>query len=384
MNNFYFNNPTKVYFGRRMIQNLASIVSNYNNILVVYGKSSAKSNGIFKIVNSQLQDKKLIILENIKPNPTLEKIYEGINLCKSNNVDLVIGVGGGSVCDSAKLIAVGATLQEIDDVWDRLIIKRDYSDSIACGVIITSPGSGTEMSDSVVITNSATREKRNTGGPQFFPKFCIIDPEYTFTLSNKQMAFGCVDAFVHLCEIYFSEPSENNLTDYLLEATMRCLIDNINAYLLNADDYNARSNIMWCSTMAMNGILKCCKKGDWFSHTLEHEISGEYPEIAHGEGLAAIYPSYLRLLASKGYKKLLQFAINVYSFNYENETDNVDGAIDMVEKLFFGLGCKLILNNIDVEIIANRMKNIISHFSEFNLNDVRNILWKCTDSVSST
>lgn len=377
MNNFYFNNPTKVYFGRRMIENLASIVSDHINILVAYGKSSAKTNGLYDEIRVQLHNKNVVFLNNVEPNPTLEKIYEGIHLCKKYNVDLVIGVGGGSVCDSAKLIAAGATMQSFDEIWNALIIKRVHSDSIASGMIITAPGSGTEMSDSVVITNSETREKRNTGGCQFFPKFCIIDPEYTYTLPKQQMAFGCVDTFVHLCESYFSEPTENNMTDYLIEAAMKCLIDNINMYLSNPDDYNARSNIMWCSTMAMNGILKCCKRGDWFSHALEHEISGEYPNIAHGEGLAAIYPNYLRFLADRGYRKLVQFAENVYGFTSGNDSKNVNDAIDMVEDLFRNLGCKSKLNNIDIERITSRMENIIYNFPDIDTDDTRNIVKNC-------
>lgn len=362
-----------------MIENLASIVYNHINILVVYGKNSVKKNGLYDEIRVQLQNKNVVFLNNIEPNPTLEKIYEGIYLCKKHHVDIVIGVGGGSVCDSAKLIAAGATLQSCDEVWNALVVKREHSDSIATGMIITAPGSGTEMSDSVVITNSETREKRNTGGYQFFPEFCIIDPEYTYTLSKKQMAFGCVDTFVHLCESYFSEPAENNVTDYLIEATLKCLTENIKLYLSNPIDYNSRSNIMWCSTMAMNGVLKCCKKGDWFSHVLEHEISGEYPEIAHGEGLAVIYPNYLRFLAGRGYGKLVQFAKNVYGFTSENDSKNVDDAINMVEDLFRNLGCESRLKNIDIERITSRMEMVLSHFPDIDIDATRNILKNCIE-----
>ena len=375
MTSFYYYNPTRVYFGRRMIKNLRSMVSEYNNILFVYGQDSIKRNGLYAEVMCELEDKNVMEFGGVMPNPTTDMINNGVSLCRKNDIDFVVAAGGGSVCDSAKLIAAGACLDENDDFWDEFFVNgKPVKISLPTGIIITAPGSGSEMSCSAVATNPVTMEKRNSGGEGLYPLFCIIDAEYTYSLSAEQMACGCVDAFVHLCETYFSTPDEPNLSDYMLEAVMKCLIDSALDMIDNPNQYRARANIMWCSTVAMNGIVKCCKRGDWFTHVMEHEISGEYPEIPHGAGLAALYPQYLKLLADAHYEKLVRFAKNVWGISGGNDDDIVSEAVRKTENFFKNIGADCNLPAINTDIISGRMEKHIRNYPNIKAEDIRQIL----------
>lgn len=258
MNNFIFYNPTKIFFGKGSISNLSTEIDLYKNILVTYGGSSIKKNGIYDEAISILKSKEKNVYElsGITPNPRLDKVYEGIKICKDNNIDFILAIGGGSVIDCSKAIAMGA---ETDiDVWDFYTKKETPKKTLPLGVILTISATGSEMNPSSVITNWETKEKLGTTSQN--PKFSILDPTYTYTVPKNQMIYGSIDILAHLFEQYFSRPDEENLTDSLCETAIKTVIKNLDIALKNPQDYNSRANLMWCSTMALNRILGVRKR----------------------------------------------------------------------------------------------------------------------------
>ena len=258
MDNFMFYNPTKVFFGKGSINNLAKEINIYKKILVTYGGSSIKKNGIYDEAISILksQSKEIYELPGITPNPRLDKVYEGIKICKENNIEFILAIGGGSTIDCSKAIAMGA--KSNIDVWEYYKKKSSPTETLPIGVILTLSATGSEMNPFSVITKWETNEKLDAVSES--PKFSILDPTYTYTVPKNQMIYGAVDTIAHLFEEYFSLPDEENLTDSLCETTIKTVINNLEIALKNPQDYNAKANLMWCSTMALNGILGVRKR----------------------------------------------------------------------------------------------------------------------------
>lgn len=258
MNNFIFYNPTKIFFGKGSITNLSAEINCYKNILITYGGGSIKKNGIYDDVIKILKSKgkNICELSGITPNPRLDKVYEGINICKENNIDFILAIGGGSTIDCSKAIAMGA--KNDIDVWEFYQKKSVPQNILPIGVILTISATGSEMNPSSVITNWKTNEKLSTASE--YPKFSILDPTYTYTVPRNQLIYGAIDTLSHLFEQYFSLPDKENLTDSLCEATIKTVIKNLDIALKNPKDYNARANLMWCSTMALNRVLGVRKR----------------------------------------------------------------------------------------------------------------------------
>ena len=331
---FNYYNPTKIYFGKTSLNNLKDELKNYGKtILLVYGKNSIKKNGLYdKIITiSKEADKKVIELAGIKSNPTYKQMMEGARLVRENNVDLILGVGGGSVIDCSKAISVSAYCN--GDPWERYWVNFEEIDNkiIPVGAVLTMAGTGSEMNGGSVITNE---EKMLKNGRVFssdvYPKFSILNPEYTYTVPKYQMISGIFDTLSHLMEQYFSG-DDNNTTDYILEGVMEALIDNARVALNNPEDYEARSNIMWCTTIGLNTITGVSKTQDWEVHMIEHQL-GAYTDCAHGIGLAIISVPYYKYIYKYGLDKFVRFAKKIWKIDDKNLTKD-EIAIAGIEKL---------------------------------------------------
>lgn len=314
---FEFHNPTKIYFGKTALDNLSAELSNYGeNILFVYGKNAIKKIGLYDKVIDILKssDKNVIELAGIKPNPSYNQLLEGARLVRENNIDLILAVGGGSTIDCAKGISVSAYCD--GDPWQKYWIDGETVTNkiVPVGSVLTMAGTGSEMNGGSVITNEEKMLKNGrVFGPNVYPKFSILNPEYTFSVPEYQMASGIFDTMSHLCEQYFSG-TDDNTTDYLIEGVMKSLIHSARIAMDNSQDYEARSNIMWCATLGLNYITGLSKTQDWEVHMIEHQI-GAYTDCAHGAGLAAVSVSYYKYICQFGIDKFVRFAKNVWDVN---------------------------------------------------------------------
>ncbi|GLC80720.1 iron-containing alcohol dehydrogenase [Lacrimispora brassicae] len=331
---FTFYNPTKIYFGKTALDNLYGELANYGNtVLLIYGKGSVKKLGIYDKVIEILQavGKKVVELPGIKSNPTYVQMMEGARLVRENNVDLILAVGGGSVIDCAKGISVSAYCE--GDPWQRYWINFEDVDNkvVPVGSILTMAGTGSEMNGGSVITNEAEMIKGGRVYPSNVnPKFSILNPEYTYSVPKYQMVSGIFDIMSHLMEQYFTG-DDDNTTDYIIEGVLKSLIRNARSALQNPQDYEARSNIMWCATMGLNTITGLSKEQDWEVHMIEHQL-GAYTDCAHGVGLAVISVPYYRHIYKYGMDKFVRFAKKVWEVDITNMTAE-EAALAGIEKL---------------------------------------------------
>ena len=316
--NFTFYNPTKIYFGKDSISNLKNELLNYGkNILLVYGGGSIKRTGIYDKVISILKevDKNIFELPNVLPNPLYTKVLEGARMVRDNSIDLILAVGGGSVIDCSKGISASSYCLE-EDPYQKYWINQKPVDTkvVPVASILTMVGTGSEMNGGSVITNEELKLKKGrVFGPNLYPKFSILDPTYTLTVSEYQMKSGIFDTLSHLMEQYFSGNDEN-VSDYLIEGLMRSLISNAKVACKDPQNYQARSNIMWIATLALNTLVGLGKTQDWEVHSIEHQL-GAYTNCAHGMGLAAISIPYYKFVYKYGLDKFAQFATNVWMIN---------------------------------------------------------------------
>lgn len=331
---FNYFNPTKIYFGKSAVSNLTDELNNYGkNILLLYGKNSIKKIGLYDEVVKILKDNDKIVTElsGVKSNPSYSSVLEGAKLVRENNVDLILAVGGGSVIDCAKAISVSAYCE--GDPWQRYWINFEEINNkiVPVGSILTMAGTGSEMNGGSVITNEEVMIKNGrVYSSDVYPKFSILNPEYTYSVPEIQMVSGIFDTFSHLCEQYFSG-TDDNTTDYVIEGVMRSLINSAKAALKNPKDYEARSNIMWCATIGLNTITGLSKEQDWEVHMIEHQL-GAYTDCPHGVGLAIISVPYYKHIYSYGKSKFVRFAKNVWDIDTENLTDD-EAALMGIDKI---------------------------------------------------
>ena len=311
---FNYYNPTKIYFGKTALDNLKGELENYGkNILLVYGKGSIKSIGLYdkvmEILNSN--DKNVTELSGIKSNPTYKQVLLGASLVRDNNIDLILAVGGGSVIDCSKAISVSSYCE--GDPWTKYWEEFKPVDNriVPVASILTMTGTASEMNAGSVITNE---EKMIKGGrvftPDVNPKFSILNPEYTYSVPKYQMVSGVFDIMSHLMEQYFSG-DDDNTTDYVIEGVMESLINSARKAIVNPEDYEARSNIMWCATLGLNTVTGLSKEQDWEVHNIEHQV-GAYPDCAHGVGLAIVSVPYYKHIYKNGIDKFVRFATKVW------------------------------------------------------------------------
>lgn len=321
---FEFYNPTQVFFGRSAMQQLAGLLGQYGpNVLLAYGGGSIRSNGVYDQVMAALRQARKTVTEfsGIMPNPTYAKVLEGGALARACQADLILAVGGGSVIDCAKAVAVAAT--EEDDIWTKYWVEKRPLDKepVPVGAVLTMVGTGSEMDGDSVVTNQETKVKTSCWDYSLYPQFAILNPEFTFSVSEYQMVSGIFDIMSHIMEIYFSPDDEDNISDDLAEAILRNVIRSTAAALKDPQDYTARSNLMWASSLALSGLLSPSKVEDWEVHQIQHQL-GAYYDCAHGMGLAAVSPAYYRLVCPYGLPRFKRFAVNVWGIDPAGKTDH--------------------------------------------------------------
>ena len=323
MNNFIFQNATKVYFGKGCVKEyLVCLTKNANTVLLAYGGGSIKSNGVYDEVTGMLKEagKTVVEFDRIMSNPTYAKVQEGAKLARENRVDMILAVGGGSVMDCCKAVSLAARYD--GDIWEDFWARPGVMDfePLPLGVIVTVAGTGSECNGGAVITNEEKKIKTGRDYPKLNPRCALMDPTYTYSVPKGQMVSGSFDILSHIMETYFSEPNEDNVSDDIMEALMKSVIRNLRAAIRNPEDYTARSNLMWDSTMAENRVIKMGKRCDFQCHNMEHQL-GAYTDCNHGCGLAVLHPVYYRHIYKEGLSKFVRFAENVWGIARDGASD---------------------------------------------------------------
>lgn len=320
MNNFEFYNPTKIMFGKGQVEKIGKKVSEYGkNVLLTYGGGSIKRFGLYDKVISLLERENLNIFElgGIESNPRLSSVKEGVEICKENNIDFILAVGGGSTIDASKAISVG--YYHNGDLWKMIENDGKFEKGLPLGTILTLAATGSEMNANAVITNWDKKEKKAIHGSKY-PDFSILDPENTYTVPKNYTVFGIVDIAAHVFEQYFSHTEATYLVDSWAEDILKNLIKKSSVVLSNPEDYDARADIMLAGTMALNGLIGMGKEQDWASHAIEHAVSAVY-DIPHGAGLAIIFPNWMKYVLDEGEDKFVQYGIEVFDIDPAGKTD---------------------------------------------------------------
>ena len=367
MNSFSYRCPTRMVFGKDSIAKVAQEIkaAGGTNVLMVYGGGSIKKNGIYDQVTGILKAEgiRYTELSGVKPNPRLDFVLKGIEVVKTQKIDFLLAVGGGSVIDSCKAISFGSVIPSNKNIWtDYFMVKGcTIPKGISLGVVLTIPAAGSEMSNSCVITNNETNNKRGLNSENNYPTFAIMDPQVCFSLPNFQTACGAADMFSHLMERYFSNTPDVAITDALIEATMRIILQYGPLALKDPTNYNYREQLMFAATMAHNNLFGCGREQDWASHWLEHELSGQY-DIAHGAGLAIMIPAWMKYVNKANPMRFVQFATRVMgSAIPDTDTEAlIQDGIDRLENWFKTLGLPTRLSQLnigdkDFEALASRM-----------------------------
>lgn len=323
LGNFKYSNPTKLYFGEDSLNNLKEELAGYGkNVQLAYGGGSIKKNGIYDQVVAVLKECGKEIFEDggVMPNPTVEKLAEGCQIARDNQVDFILAVGGGSVCDYSKAVSVSAYCE--DDPWEKYYIRFEdvTCKTIPVGCVLTMVGTGSEMNGGAVITNHEQKLKiGHVFGDNVFPKFSILNPKFTYSLPKYQMVSGYFDIMSHILEQYFSG-EDDNTSDYIAEGLLRSLITSSKAAVKNPEDYEARSNIMWTATWALNTLIAMGKTTDWEVHMLGQAV-GAHTDATHGMTLSAVSIPYYRYIMADGLQKFKRYAVNVWNVNPAGKTD---------------------------------------------------------------
>lgn len=324
LGNFSYCNPTKLYFGDDSLRFLSEELHKYGpNVVLIYGGGSIKKNGIYGEVTRILQEsgKNVAEIAGVMPNPTLAKLYEGIEITRSHHADLLLAVGGGSVCDYAKAVSVSVNCEE--DPWEKYYLRFEEPacETLPVGCVLTMVGTGSEMNAGAVITNQETEQKIGHvfADERIMPKFAILNPRYTLTLPRYQMVSGIYDIFNHICEQYFSG-EDDNVSDYISEGLMRAVLHASRIANRDPQDYEARSNLMWTATWALNTLVSRGKSTDWMVHMIGQSV-GAYTNATHGMTLAAVSLPYYRHILPYGLQKFKRFAVNVWDVDPSGKTD---------------------------------------------------------------
>lgn len=352
LGNFSYCNPTRLYFGEKALDRLGGELDQYGSkVLLAYGSGSIKKSGLYDQILEILQahEKEVIELPGIMPNPTVEKLYEGCELARTHDVDLILAVGGGSVCDYAKALSVSAWCEE--DPWDKYYLRMEDVDNriLPVGCVLTMAGTGSEMNGGAVITNHEQKLKiGHVFRDNVFPKFAILNPKLTYTLPKYQMVAGCYDIMSHLMEQYFSG-TDDNTSDYIMEGLMKSLIHSSRIAAENPEDYEARSNIMWIATWALNTLVAKGKSTDWMVHMIGQSV-GAYTNATHGMTLSAVSMAYYRHICPAGLAKFARFARNVWEIEAADKTveELAEAGLQAMENWMKELGLVLHLKELGV------------------------------------
>ncbi len=388
MKNFVYYTPTEVVFGKGSESKVGSLVKQFGGkkVLLHYGGKSAERSGLLGRVCGALDAEcvEYVKLGGVVPNPRLSKVYEGIELCKKEGVDLILAVGGGSVIDSAKAIGLG--LMYDGDVWDFFVGKAKAESGFPVGAVLTIPAAGSEMSCSCVITKEDGAEKRSYDDDIIRPKFAVMDPELTYSLPAYQTACGVVDIMMHTMERYFSHEDDMMLTDEMAEAILRTVKDCACKVLKNPGDYRCRAQIMWAGSLSHNGLTGCGTVGDFASHRLEHELSGLY-DVAHGAGLAAIWATWARYVYKENVSRFVRFAVNVMGVtnDFTDPEATALAGIEAMERFYRDLSMPTSISELigreptdaEIKLMAEKCSHggtrTVGHFKELDMADMEAI-----------
>jgi len=381
LNNFVYHNPTELIFGKGQLSQLQVKAKQLGStVLMVYGGGSIKRSGLYDKVISFLQEAGCRVLElaGVEPNPRLGTVKKGIELSRQEGVDWILAVGGGSVIDAAKAVAVGVPYE--GDVWDFYTRKATPAAALPLGTVLTLAATGSEMNRGSVVTNWETKEKH--GGTTTFPTFSILDPENTFSVPRDQTIYGISDIMSHVFEQYFSHTPEIPLQTRFAESILKTVIENAERVLANPKDYDARANILYCGTMALNGTLPVGVETDWATHSIEHAVSAVY-DIPHGGGLAIIFPKWMRYVYRENVARFARFAVEVWNVDPSGKTDEevaLEG-IAATEAFFAKIGAPTRLadyqiNDEQLQVMAEKATPFgpIGSFKQLNSEDVAQIL----------
>lgn len=382
MANFDFYNPTKIFFGKGQVQNLGQEILKYGKkVLFIYGKGSIKKNGVYDAVVRELNNNQIFFVElaGVDPNPRISTVREGARLCREQGLDFVLAVGGGSAIDCAKGIAAAAKYD--GDPWDFWIRKATIQSALPVGSVLTLSATGSEMNSGSVITNEETLEKIGSGGPALFPRFSILDPSYTYSVPAIQTAAGVADIMAHIYEFYFSKAEDAYLQDALAEAVLKTCVKYGPVAVVEPENYVARANLMWASSMALNGLVTEGKPFDGFNHLTEHALSAVY-DITHGVGLAILAPYWMEyIMGPDTFEKLAGFARNVWGVTENDPQIAAREGILKTRSFYSQMGLPERLSQVGIgmeridEIVKKSMRReTLGSIKILTAGDVRNIL----------
>ncbi len=350
MLDFIYNTPTRVYFGKGKEKNVGEIISEfgYKKIMMQYGKNSIKKSGLYDVVMKSLAESKIEVVEcgGVEPNPKLSFVYDAIKLAKAEKVEMILAVGGGSVIDSCKYTALGAVTDK--DVWDFAMGREKPITALPVGCVLTHSAAGSEMSNSAVITNLELNMKKGVSTELNRCKFAIMNPELTCSLSDYQTACGVVDIMAHTMERYFTVCEPTLLTDSIAESILKAVILSAKVLLNNPKDYNARATVMWASSLSHNGLTSCGRENYLAVHQLEHALSGEYDSVAHGAGLAVLFPAWAKFIYKYNVQRFAQFARNVWGVVDDDDNAAALKGIDAMSEFFAELKMPLKLSDFGI------------------------------------
>lgn len=379
MENFVFQNPTKLIFGKGQMEALRTEVPKYGKkVLLVYGGGSIKRNGIYDKVMAELKAAGCEVYElaGVEPNPRISSVRKGADICKKEGVEFVLAVGGGSVIDCAKTIAAAALYD--GDPWDLVTKKAKPEQALPLGTVLTLAATGSEMNSGAVITNWETREKFGWGSPLLYPKFSILDPENTYTVPKDQTVYGIVDMMSHVLEQYYFRSPNAPLQERMCEAVLETVIETAPKLVSDLHNYEYRETIMYCGTMALNHVISMGTRGDWATHNLEHAVSAVH-DIPHGGGLAILFPHWLRHTLDEGLEKTKRLAVRVFKVDPRGKSDR-DVALEGIQRLsdfWTSLGAPSRLSDYgigadQIDIMADRAmaKGNFGNFVTLNRDDV--------------
>lgn len=383
MNDFVFQNPTKLIFGRGQLAQLRTEVKKYGKrVLLVYGGGSIKRSGLYDEVRAILQDEGADVheLAGVEPNPRLGTVHKGVDICKREQIDFILAVGGGSVIDCVKAIAVGARYE--GDVWEVITKKGQATGAVPFGTVLTLAATGSEMNPGSVITNWETKEKVGwNAAPYSYPAFSILDPVYTFTVLRNQTVYGVVDMMSHGLEQYFHDAANTPLQDRWIEGLLRTVIEAAPKVLENPEDYEARETLLYCGTMALNRFLSMGTVGDWATHSIEHAVSAVY-DIPHGGGLAILFPNWMRYCLDANPERIVQLAVRVFDVDPEGRSHREVGlaGIDRLRQFWTSIGAPSRLADYEIgddqiAVMAEKAtpNGVIGRFRKLTKEDVAQI-----------
>lgn len=359
MRNFKFYNPTKMVFGKDTISSIGQHVSSYGitKVLLLYGKGSIFKNGVYDTVISSLKDNNIQYVEvtGVKANPVVSKVREAINIMRENDTEAIIAIGGGSVIDSAKAASAGFYYN--GDVWDFFGKREEVKRALPIFTILTISATGSEMNSGGVITNEEEKKKWSFGSPLLYPVVSILDPSIQSSLPPIQTANGAIDALSHVFELYFGGTDKTDMMDELSEGIIRTIIKHTPILLKDPENYDSRSELAWCATLALNGINGTGRVGDWASHSIEHSVS-VLNDIAHGSGLAIVMPAWMKYVQNKAVDKFARFGEKVFNITEGSKEEIGLQAIEKLREFYKGLGAPITLKEVgvkkeEIDFIAN-------------------------------